>query len=94
MPGFGWRVKPLPIGWTATVARILLRDGRVCYRCGRWAGEVDHVVPASQGGGEDDTNLAAICTACHRKKTSAEAHAARIPRKRPVEEHPGWRREE
>ena len=30
--------------------------------------EVDHIVPASKGGSEDDSNKQLLCGACNRKK--------------------------
>lgn len=85
----GWRSTPRPKGWAKTARRILRRDGHRCYKCGGEATEVDHVRPASQGGTDDHENLAAICAACHRRKTAAEANAAKPKRKREGEEHPG-----
>ena len=35
--------------------------------------EVDHIVPASEGGTGDMANLQALCVACHRAKTRAES---------------------
>lgn len=69
------------VGWTRqqTKARIFARDGDRCYRCGAAATTIDHVVPISQGGANDDTNRRGICTACHRVKTQAEARAGRAP---------------
>ena len=85
-----WRVKPLPWEWTrVTAPRILMRDQWRCYRCGRPAREVDHVIPASQGGSDDDSNLAAICYECHVSKTGREGRAAQGFTKRPDEPHPG-----
>jgi len=47
----------------------------------------------SQGGGEEDSNLAAIHESpCHARKTAGEANAANPmarPRKRAEERHPG-----
>ena len=87
----GWRVTPLPPDWGTTRRRILTRDRHKCYLCGAHAPEVDHITPASQHGTDDDSNLAAICVRCHRRKTSAEGVAARAkpPRQRPPESHPG-----
>ena len=39
--------------------------------------ECDHIVPVSQGGSDDMSNLATICTECHRDKTSKEAEAGK-----------------
>jgi len=63
----------------------------VCH--GKGANSVDHIVPVSQGGGEEDSNLAAIHEyPCHAAKTAQEANAANPmarPRKRAEEKHPG-----
>ena len=34
--------------------------------------DIDHIIPRSLGGSEDDDNLQALCPACHRKKTDLE----------------------
>jgi 5-methylcytosine-specific restriction protein A len=74
-----------------TRRRIMARDGYRCYRCGAEAAEVDHIVPVSEGGTNDPTNLAAICIPCHRAKTRAEAARGRARRatRRPTPRHPG-----
>ena len=87
------RTQPLPRDWGRIRKRILRRDHGRCYVCGRHgATHVDHVVPASRGGSDDDANLRAICGECHGRKTAAEANAANPmakPRKRKEEKHPG-----
>ena len=40
------------------------------------ATEADHVVALSPGGTDSDFNMQAVCTPCHRRKTSKEGHAA------------------
>ena len=89
--GQGRRTVPLPADWAIRRKLVLARDRYVCYVCG-WAiaTEVDHVVPASQGGGDELSNLKAICAADHRQKTSQEANQAQDTR-RPAEEHPGFK---
>lgn len=99
MPGQGRRSTPLPKGWHRTRARILRRDGRACQwplttsgACGEPANQVDHIVPASQGGSDHDDNLQALCPYHHKIKTGREASAsahAKPPRQRPAETHPG-----
>lgn len=37
------------------------------------ASEVDHIKPKAKGGTDDLCNLRAICTPCHRDKTTKEA---------------------
>jgi 5-methylcytosine-specific restriction endonuclease McrA len=58
--------------------RILERDMRICHVCDRpGADQVDHVIPLSQGGADEDWNLASIhAEPCHRRKTLAEAGRA------------------
>lgn len=63
--------------WRRTRERILDRDQRLCQPClaSGWvtlATEVDHIRPRAEGGRDDDSNLQAICSACHASKTSAE----------------------
>lgn len=61
--------KRLPSGaWKKTRQRILHRDGSVCSYCGDTATEVDHVVPISLGGANQDANLVACCSHCNRSK--------------------------
>lgn len=55
---------------------VMLRDGGLCA-CGALAEQVDHVVPLSQGGGDDMDNRRAICGPCHDAKTQQEAQRAR-----------------
>ncbi|WJF92176.1 HNH endonuclease [Paraburkholderia bonniea] len=63
--------------WIRRRVRILCRDCGLCQVCRR-AGrvtpgtEVDHVVPKSQGGSDEDDNLQTICRACHQTKTGSE----------------------
>lgn len=68
--------------WDKRRARILTRDCGLCQPClkaGRVtaARQVDHILAKSAGGGEEDSNLQAICTACHQAKTATESSAAR-----------------
>ncbi|MFH1821638.1 MAG: HNH endonuclease signature motif containing protein [Methanobacteriota archaeon] len=59
-------------------ARILQRNGFTCQACGVGAGEpdpldphrkarlnVDHIIPLSEGGTNEDSNLRVTCTACN-----------------------------
>lgn len=61
---------------------VLSRDKGLCQVClatGKYrpANQVDHIRPKSNGGTDAETNLQAICTACHQAKTAAEATAAK-----------------
>lgn len=86
----------LPANWAQLRALALSLCGYRCTvisghrRCGRRATEVDHFLA-----GDDHRieNLRGICTHHHRKKSSAEGHAAKAAikskRTRPPEAHPG-----
>lgn len=63
--------------WLRIRKAILDRDRRRCYACGGSANEVDHIVPVFEGGTDVESNLAAICTSCHRRKTAHEGVRAR-----------------
>lgn len=59
--------------WTELRNRALERDGFRCVKCsipGRL--EVDHIVPKSNGGSDDLSNLQTLCRSCHIAKTKAE----------------------
>lgn len=63
--------------------RILYRDGFTCQDCGTFlavknvhgvylpidcGAEVHHIVPVSEGGGDEQTNLVTLCKECHLKR--------------------------
>ena len=66
--------------WYKIRARVLKRDNHLC-QCDDCkingiylpANEVDHIIPKSRGGTDDYTNLMAINTECHKKKTHKES---------------------
>jgi 5-methylcytosine-specific restriction endonuclease McrA len=83
----------LPGDWALRRIRVLRRDAYRCQAkgatgrpCGAPANEVDHIV---RGDNHAYENLQAICRECHKKKTQAEAQAARQSRYRKPESHPG-----
>ena len=51
---------------------ILARGGHVCAACGRSLDAdtmtVDHKIPVSEGGGEEDENLQPMCGSCNQAK--------------------------
>ena len=57
----------------STRFEVFKRDGFKCQYCGRSAPEVileiDHIVPVSQGGGNDLLNLITSCMDCNRGKS-------------------------
>lgn len=68
--------------WEKTRKRILARDAGLCQPClkvGRVtvAKQVDHITPKGEGGTDADSNLQAICPACHQAKTAEEARRGR-----------------
>lgn len=51
---------------------VLKRDGHTCFYCGA-SGDtvlmtVDHIIPVSAGGTDDDGNLVACCSPCNTQK--------------------------
>lgn len=49
--------------------RIWDRDGWTCVTCGTHADlSVDHILPVSRGGSDDDANLQAMCRPCNSRK--------------------------
>lgn len=68
--------------WRRLRAKVLHRDGYLCQPCDRagelaLAKEVDHIIPTFEGGTDDESNLQAICKACHQVKSQEEAARAR-----------------
>lgn len=49
--------------------RRFLAENPACATCGATATDVDHVVPRSVGGSDDEENLQGLCKACHSRKT-------------------------
>lgn len=64
--------------WQKIRSSILKRDAYLCQPClksGRIqaAKDVDHIVNKESGGSDAESNLQAICSACHKEKTAAES---------------------
>ena len=66
--------------------KTLVGDDRVaiavrqCYKCAACdkflaSFEIDHILPLVSGGSNADSNLQALCKACHAEKTSTEARS-------------------
>ncbi|MGH9281636.1 MAG: HNH endonuclease [Acidimicrobiales bacterium] len=76
------RDQRLPDDWPDRRLRILNRDGHTCQVrfsvCAGLATEVDHIIP---GDDHSDANLQAICTPCHRLKSSSEGGRAAYARR-------------
>lgn len=70
-------------GWTWRKLRVLVleRDNHLCRHClaeGRAVAgnQVDHIIPKSQGGNNDMTNLQTLCVQHHNKKTATESSSS------------------
>ncbi len=70
--------------WDKLVKRIRARDRDVCQHCIRtghlplgYYSAVDHRVPKSEGGTDEESNLEVICKPHHDVKTAAESARAR-----------------
>ena len=54
--------------------KVLERDNFTCRYCGQKAPdahlEVDHIIPVSEGGTDDEDNLTTACFACNRGKSA------------------------
>jgi 5-methylcytosine-specific restriction protein A len=61
--------------WRRLRDRVLLRDQYTCQCCGYVDHklEVDHIVNKARGGTDDESNLQALCSDCHKTKTQAES---------------------
>lgn len=50
---------------------VFERDGYCCAKCGATNElEIDHIVPVSKGGGNEEANLQVLCKTCNRKKSA------------------------
>lgn len=68
---------------------VLKRDGHRCGYCARYADTVDHVVPASRGGGSTWANTVAACYRCNQaKRDRTPAEAGMVLRFQPAA--PSW----
>ena len=68
--GYGYK-------WEKIKKRIKERDNYLCQPClkrGKYTPmhAVDHILPKSQGGTDDESNLQCICKPCHNRKTAIE----------------------
>jgi 5-methylcytosine-specific restriction endonuclease McrA len=54
-----------PPRWNALRKATFARYGRACYRCGKYANSVDHVVAQFLGGTDDLANLRPACGHCN-----------------------------
>jgi 5-methylcytosine-specific restriction endonuclease McrA len=52
--------------WRKVRAQVLDRDGWTCQLCGAPATDADHFQTVSDGGGNEPSNLRALCAGCNR----------------------------
>ena len=60
--------------WIKLRMKVLLRDNYVCQQCKAHASEVDHIIPVALTGSDELSNLQALCSKCHKKKTSEDVN--------------------
>lgn len=65
-----------PDEWVAIRIKILKRDNYMCAYCGKKANTVDHILPKSKGGTEDDSNLVSCCKSCNQIKSNRSMEEA------------------
>lgn len=68
--------------WVKIRQRVLLRDRGLCVACRAQglvtvATEVDHIVPLSEGGGDNESNLQSLCKPCHDAKSAEDGERRR-----------------
>ena len=63
-----------PNDWDERRRDVYRRDGYICQHCGAGGGRkgyselhAHHIVPISQGGSHDKSNLVTLCAECHQK---------------------------
>ena len=58
--------------WEKLRRLVKVRDP-ICVVCGRRpTRDIDHILPKTQGGTDDLTNLQGLCKSCHSRKTARE----------------------
>ena len=65
--------------WRKIRERILQRDGYTCQHCGGEANSVDHIVPRTLNGTDDEFNLQSLCTPCNSAKGGRFFNTPRTP---------------
>ena len=54
------------------IRKNFLEKYTYCFYCGKIATEVDHIIPLSKSGTNDEWNLQSLCKSCHSRKTAKE----------------------
>ena len=58
-----------------TRQKVLMRDYYTCHYCGQEANTVDHIIPISKGGTDEEFNMVAACVKCNSGKRDRIAPA-------------------
>jgi hypothetical protein len=80
--------KEYPPDWKGRRREVLDRDGYTCRGCGVKSTrvddvyfDVDHIIPKSDGGGHELSNLQSLCPSCHAEKHAGNTDLARRAKK-------------
>lgn len=80
--GNGWSQDGYPDDWDSRRKSVYARDGHKCQNCGAKGGPIGntelhchHIVPKSEGGSHDKSNLTTLCHDCHN-----EVHDHHVPK--------------
>lgn len=68
----------------AVTARVLRRQGRVCWICGGEATTADHIVHRSRWGNDTDANLRPACRPCNSRRGTQDNPFDPEPEPRPA----------
>jgi 5-methylcytosine-specific restriction endonuclease McrA len=70
------------MAWSKTRRRVLDRDGGRCERCGSLKNpSVDHIIPRSLRGPDEEWNLRVLCGSCNSRR-GARFHEAEFLERR------------
>jgi len=70
--------------WRKIRQRILQRDGHTCQQCGMEGNSVDHIIPRSMNGTDEDWNLQTLCVSCNSVKGGRFFNSTPTPLTLPV----------
>jgi len=70
--------------WRKIRQRILNRDGHTCQTCGMEGNSVDHIIPRSMNGTDEDWNLQTLCVSCNSAKGGRFFNSTTTPLTLPV----------
>ena len=62
------RIFSYGLDWEQISATCLKLSDYICKKCGGRARRAHHIIPLSKGGSNLQSNLMALCIACHKKQ--------------------------